>query len=124
MNATIADDIRADAALDATVRSANEVVDRYFSAVSAAPAVTWRRSVLQPERVELELQESSDHRDYIARDFSVDQLRDAREFRSAVSALWGELLVLAYRHSSDRLVDVLRDLRKAEESREMQLQGA
>jgi hypothetical protein len=122
MEIKVADEIRANSNLESRVSLASKVVGEMFASVEQPPTVTWRLSELvrTSPRVELEL---LDDGDFVARDFTFDQLADTRQFRSALPALWGDLIMLAYGRSTKRLHDALREIRKEEERRELQPQG-
>ena len=123
METRIADEIKRDPVLGPAVERADKVLKELFSKVSEPPSATWKPTpVSQPApMVDLELAE---HDAFIARAFRVDQLADERAFRYAVLDLWGDSIFDAYRKSNDRLLEALRELRKEEERRELQVQGA
>ncbi|MBO0699871.1 MAG: hypothetical protein J2P46_15845 [Zavarzinella sp.] len=123
METRIADEVRRDPVLGPAVERADEVLRELFSKVPQPPSAMWKPTPLsQPTpMVDLELAE---HDAYIARAFRVDQLADERAFRYAVLDLWGDSIMDAYHKSNDRLLKALRELRKEEERRELQVQGA
>jgi hypothetical protein len=125
METRIADEIKQDPVLAPVVERADKVLRELFGGVRQPPIASWQPSTVTQAvpvpSVELELLE---HEDYIARDFRVDQLTDERAFRHELVDLWGDLIMQAYGKSNQRLLDALRELRKEEERRELQAQGA
>lgn len=125
METTISPEIQSDTTLAPAVRQADQVLRRLMARVDQPPMATWRPGSVKHSSglptAELEL---LDDADFIAQNFTVDQMSDPRALRTALSALWGELIMQAYGKSTERLLAALRDIRKEEESRELELQGA
>jgi hypothetical protein len=123
METRIADEIKRDPVLGPVVERADKVLRELFSKVTEPPSATWKQGLLSQPTLTVDL-ELAVYDAYIARAFRVDQLVDERGFRYAVLNLWGDSIMDAYRKSNERLLEALRELRKDEERRELQAQGA
>jgi hypothetical protein len=123
METRITEEVKRDPVLAAAVEKADGLLRKLLERARHPPSATWRSSSLKQSvpSVELELLDDGDN---IARDFRIDQLNDEREFPFAITNLWGDLIMLAYRRSTERLLDALREMRREEERRELQVQGA
>jgi hypothetical protein len=125
MESQITDEITRDPVLGPAVRRADEVLRDLFGSVRQPPVATWQPSSIKQAdsapSVELDLRE---HEDCLTRDYRVEELADERAFRHALFDHWGSLIMNAYGKSNQRLLEALRELRKEEERRELQVQGA
>lgn len=123
METRIADEIKRDPILGPAVDRADRVLRELFSKVTEPPAATWK-PVPQAQPTPMVDLELSEHDAYLTRAFRVEQLADERGFRYAVLDQWGDSIMEAYRKSNERLLEALRELRKEEERRELQVQRA
>ena len=81
---TIDDKVSADETLRPVIEKTNSIIQEIFSRVPDAPSVTWRPSSLLPSGPSVELEFSYD-REYVARDFRLDQLTNERDLRFALT---------------------------------------
>jgi hypothetical protein len=123
MESSISNEISNDSTLFPLVQEANEILKTVFGRAKEPPRVDWRIVPHEPMKPAVELQ-LSDQTDSVRREFTLNELQDPRELRFILSSLWGDLIISAFNGSSERLLLALRELRKEEESRELQLQGA
>lgn len=123
METTIADDIRADLGLGEIVRRANDVLLRAVGRAKHPPRAVWRlfRRSGQASVVELEL---VDEMDSVTRQFLPEELSDEYQLHFKITELWGDLIQLAFRTTTDRILIALREMRVEEEGRERHLQEA
>jgi hypothetical protein len=117
------DEAKSDPALASALASGNDVLGKQFSRVTHPPRAAWRlvRNEGPTSSIELQLTDADDS---VSRQFAADEFADPQELRWKISSLWGDLIMLAFRNSSERMLTALREMRKEEERRESQLQTA
>ena len=123
MDVLTSDEAKNDPALAPILAVGNDVLLKQFSRVTSPPRAAWRLVRHDGRSVSIELELIYDQ-DSVSRQFTPEEFADPRELRWKISSLWGDLIMLAYQNSSERLLTVLRELRKEEERREAQLQSA
>lgn len=123
METTISDDIRAEATLGPVVRRANDVLVRAVGRAKHPPRAVWRLlpRPSQTPIIELEL---VDELDSVTRQFLPEELTDEYPLHFKLTELWGDLIRLAFRTSTERMLTALREMRHEEESQERHLQEA
>jgi hypothetical protein len=123
METTVSEEIWSDASLSQIVRRSNDVLVRAMGRSKHPPRAVWRL-LPRPGQTPVIQLELVDELDSVTRQFLPEELSDEYSLHFKLTELWGDLIQLAFRTSTERMVSALREMRQDEESRGHHLQEA